>query len=91
MQHAYHRSHSDEHSQNQADSDEQFHHADQISKEDNVRKDDVAQHRSVEADCSLLNKPFEVVRESGARELTAKYFVLTKDDEEDSDTDPGNQ
>jgi hypothetical protein len=51
----------------------------------------VAENGPIEADRSLLNVAFEIVRESSVRKLASKDFVLAEEDKEYSGADPGDK
>ena len=87
VQHAQNRSEADKHSENQTDPNEKFNNTNQVTKEDDMRKNYVAEHRPIKADCRLLNIPFEIMREPSVRERASENFVFSKQHEENSSTD----
>lgn len=90
VQYAENRSRADEDSENQADPDKQFDHPDQVAEKDDVRKNDMAEHRAVEADRGLVNVAIERLGKSGMRERASKNFVFPEQNKEDAGTDPGD-
>ena len=87
VQHAQNRSEADKHSENQTDPNEKFNNANQVTKEDDMRKNYMAEHRPIKAYCRLLNIPFEIMREPSVRERASENFVFSKQHEENSSTD----